>query len=574
MKATHLRTLPTSFRARVLLVVIFAAVGPPALIGVWLTRSVVRAGEDLLRSELAQSLERIAAPVAERWGYRLGDIGLLANNEVATRMLAGSASAALPPDDAEYLAELFASVLQTIPAVEYRDGAGSVRWSSARAWEDATDSGQRAWPDASEARGEGAAPQATDPTMTMRVPIASAEGETRLGEVVARVSIGALISVDPSVRVPNGARLQAVQRATGASLLPAFAPDSVIGQDRFEATDGEWLSVRRSLTDPDIDLILAAPLGTYVQPFERVARAGAVTLVLVSLLALGISAFLTTRLTSSLEQLASAADAVAAGDLDRRVDGRGSGEVGRVAAAFNTMTGSLRRTLAELSKRQALAAAGEFAVSLSHEVRNGLTSVRVDLQHAEEKTAEDAPARPLIARALDNVKRLDGTVSGSLRAARNGRGPRRRFDLAPVVAAAAQSAESTFTEHGATLSPLTNTGPPVWVLGDAIALEQLLLNLLLNSAQAMGPGGRASLTVGVDGSDARVVVTDTGAGISPEDLEHVLDPFFSTKADGTGLGLPIARQIAAAHGGSLAIESLPGEGTRVEVRLPLAAAPS
>ena len=70
------------------------------------------------------------------------------------------------------------------------------------------------------------------------------------------------------------------------------------------------------------------------------------------------------------------------------------------------------------------------------------------------------------------------------------------------------------------------------------------------------------------------MVTDTGVGISPDDLEHVLDPFFSTKADGTGLGLPIARQIAVSHGGSLKIESALGSGTRVEVRLPLAAAPS
>ena len=207
-------------------------------------------------------------------------------------------------------------------------------------------------------------------------------------------------------------------------------------------------------------------------------------------------------------------------------------------------------------------------------MRNGLTAVRVDLQRAEEKTAEDAPGRPLIARALENVKRLDGTVSGSLRVARSGRSPRRRLDLGPVVAAAAQSAESTFAEHGATLSALTSPGPPAWVLGDAIALEQLLLNLLLNSAQAMEPGGRASVTVEIDGSDVRVVVTDTGGGISADDLEHVLDPFFSTKAEGTGLGLPIARQIAAAHGGSLKIESVLGDGTRVEVRLPLAAAPS
>jgi signal transduction histidine kinase len=299
-----------------------------------------------------------------------------------------------------------------------------------------------------------------------------------------------------------------------------------------------------------------------------------ITLAVVALLALVLSGFLTTRLTGSLERLAVAADAVAGGDLAHRVDGRGAAEVGRVANAFNSMTESLRRTLDELSKRQALAAAGEFAVSLSHEVRNGLTAVRVDLQRAEEKTPEGTPGLSLIARALENVKRLDGTVSGSLRVARSGRTPRRRLDLGPVAAAAAQSAESTFTEHGATLSPLASATAPTWVLGDAIALEQLLLNLLLNSAQAMGPGGRASLTMEIDGADVCVVVTDTGGGISAGDLEHVLDPFFSTKEDGTGLGLPIARQIAAAHGGSLTITSVPGDGTRVEVRLPMAAAPS
>jgi signal transduction histidine kinase len=187
--------------------------------------------------------------------------------------------------------------------------------------------------------------------------------------------------------------------------------------------------------------------------------------------------------------------------------------------------------------------------------------------------AEDAPDRPLIARALENVQRLDGTVSGSLRVARNGRSPHRRLDLGLVVAAAAQSAESTFVAHGATLVPSTGSAP-AWVLGDGIAIQQLLLNLLLNSAQAMRPGDRASVSLEVDASDVRIVVADTGAGIAANDLPHVFDPFFSTKVDGTGLGLPIARQMATAHGGSLRIESVGGDGTRVEVRLPRAAAPS
>ena len=563
---------PASFRGRFLLVVFGAAVVPLALIGAWLTRSVVRAGEELLRSELDQSLDKISGGVVERWSYQRGDLELLARNDTVTRLLAAGGSGPLTRDDSEYLAQLFVSVSKTIPAFEYRDAAGGMRWASPVPVEmvDTRGEGVRS---SADTRGQVASPAAGS-TMEVRLPIHRAPGGARLGELIARVSLAALMPIDSSVRLPSGARLQLVQRDTGRPLLPTFAPDSLRGRDRLMTKDGDWLAVHRTLADPEIDLVLAAPLDAYVQPFERVARTGAVTLALVSLLALLVSAFLTTRLTSSLERLAVAADAVAGGDLTRRVDERGAREVGRVAAAFNTMTESLRRTLAELSKRQALAAAGEFAASLSHEVRNGLTAVRVDLQRAEEKTAEGAPSRPLIARALENVKRLDGTVSGSLRVARSGQSPRRRLDLGAVVAAAAQSAAGTFIEHGATLGPLNGSSTPAWVLGDATALEQLLLNLLLNSAQAMAPGGRASVTVEIHGADVCVVVADTGGGISPDDLDHVLDPFFSTKADGTGLGLPIARQIAAAHGGSLRIESAPGEGTRVEVRLPLAAAPS
>jgi signal transduction histidine kinase len=562
---------PASFRARFLLVVFGAAIVPLALIGGWLTRSVVRAGEELLRSELAQSLDTIAAHVADRWAYRRGDLELLANNDVASRLLAGDRSRKLGAEDVTYLAQLSLSVSTTIPAFEYRDVEGALRWASAVPLMETTFTGSPN--EMLERRDERATTTAAGPTVTIRLPVAIDRGGTRLGDLVARVSLAALGAVDASVRLPNGARLQWVQRGSGSSLLPAFAPDEVLAHQRFTVSNVEWLAVHRTLAAPDVDLILAAPIAAYVKPFERAARTGGIILAIVASLALVLSALLTTRLTSSIERLAFAADAVAGGDLAHQVDGSGAAEVGRVAAAFNTMTESLRRTLAELSKRQALAAAGEFAASLSHEVRNGLTAVRIDLQRAEEKSADGGASRPLLARALENVRRLDETVTGSLRVARSGRSPRRRLDLGSVVAAAAHSAESTFTARGATLVHVKGSTPPAWVLGDAIALEQLLLNLLLNSAQALAEGGSAEVLVDTHGSDARVVVTDTGVGISRDDLAHVFDPFFSTKAEGTGLGLPIARQIAAAHGGSLTIESERGDGTRVEVRLPLAVAP-
>jgi signal transduction histidine kinase len=250
------------------------------------------------------------------------------------------------------------------------------------------------------------------------------------------------------------------------------------------------------------------------------------------------------------------------------VDANGTEEVQRVAAAFNSMTESLRRTLGALSQRQALAAVGEYAASLAHEVRNALTAIRVDLQHASEKLPEDSDSRPLITRALMSARRLDGTVTSSLRLARGGRMPRAAVDLRDVLASASRGAESAFAERGARIEANTMS-TSMRVRGDPLALEQMVLNLLLNAAQALPSGGTAKVTADAEGHVARIVISDSGEGIARDELVKVLDPFYSTRSDGTGLGLPIARQIASAHGGSLEITSAIGEGTRVEVRLPL-----
>jgi signal transduction histidine kinase len=552
--------LPTSFRGRFLLVVFVAAVVPLGLIGIWLTRSVARAGQELLRSELVQSLETISAPVAARWSYRIGDLQLLANNEVATRAFGSGGSGLLSPADSTYLGQLFASMKTQVPSFEYHDATGRLGWSTPIVRRDTLDG-----------RGQPILPPG--PTMIVRFPVPATGAPGSAGELVAQVAIASIIPIDTALRLPSGARLQLVQRGAGIMLLPVFAADSLIGQPRFTVDGADWLAVHQSLDAPALDVILAAPLEAYVRPFERAARVGIITLGVAAVLALLIAAYLTRRVTASLERLAVAADAVAAGDLEHRMDGTGPDEVGRVVTAFNSMVQNLRRTLSELSQRQALAAVGEYAATLSHEVRNGLTAIRVDLQRAEEKTGRDIPGRPLITRALENLKRLDGIVSRSLHLSRNGRLRRRRLDLRSVLNRAAQAADPSFSERGTTLQRDSEEPSPSWILGDNVALEQLVLNLLLNAAQALEKGGSAHLTLESDGADARIVVTDSGAGIAAVDLEHVLDPFFSTKDDGTGLGLPIARQIAVTHGGSLSIESTLGQGTRVEVRLPLAGAP-
>ena len=112
------------------------------------------------------------------------------------------------------------------------------------------------------------------------------------------------------------------------------------------------------------------------------------------------------------------------------------------------------------------------------------------------------------------------------------------------------------------------TERPVYVTGDADALETLFVNLLRNAAQALGPGGRAELSLVSRGGEVEVDLRDDGPGMSPEQLEVAFQPFSTTRPGGTGLGLPIARQIAYAHGGDVEITSTQGAGTCVRVRLP------
>jgi signal transduction histidine kinase len=237
------------------------------------------------------------------------------------------------------------------------------------------------------------------------------------------------------------------------------------------------------------------------------------------------------------------------------------------------MTESLRRTLRELSQRQALAAVGEFAASLAHEVRNPLTSIRLDLQRVEEKLPDESDARDLLGRALGEIERVDRSVTGALRVARSGRITHEPVDVRQPLEAALHSAEPEFKARNARLEPAQFGEEPISVKGEAAALEQLFLNLLLNAAQALDPGERAGVELNADAGEALISVWDTGSGIAPDDLEKVFKPFYSTRPEGTGLGLAIAQRIAVAHGGDLSIESTPGSGTTVRVRLPLGAPP-
>jgi len=282
-----------------------------------------------------------------------------------------------------------------------------------------------------------------------------------------------------------------------------------------------------------------------------------------------LTGLLVRHLTRSLERLANAADAVSSGDLDVHLAQERDDEVGRVVRAFNTMTEGLSRTLKQLADREALAAVGEFAAGLAHEVRNPLTAIRIDLQRVEEGLPPDSPLRAPHRRALEELERLDTTVGAVLDVVRTKSVDVATVDVQAALDAAVRASAPAFEERNAVLHAPARVDP-ICVKGDLGALEQLFLNLLLNAAQALDAGVSARVVIAVDDGWVTVTIHDDGRGMSPDQLERVFEPLFTTRPGGTGLGLTISRRITAAHGGSIRIESDPDLGSTVEVRLPLA----
>jgi signal transduction histidine kinase len=550
-----------SFRARILLLVLTVAVVPNALLGLWLTRSAPRSVQEWLTGELDETLDRTVARIGSNWLKQRSDLLFLGDHDDVQRTLLAESSRAAPDGSAAAAAgpvpaglrELFDDLDPAVTAVTIRDRLGNDLWTLRRA---ALEPSERT---------------TAEQPLRVRLQIYQRFPARELGTLEADIALERLLGAGGLATSLPGVVLGAFDAERDAPLLPLPFDPQLLDQAAFVwgGIDEEWLTARRRMTDPPLVLVAAAPLSPFAGPFDAAARRGTWLLAMVALGGLLAAWLLTGRLTRSLHRLVTAAEAVSHGDLEANVGDPGADEVGRVAHAFNTMTSSLRNTLAELADRERLAAVGEFAASLAHEVRNPLTAIRIDLQRVEERLPPDSPLREPQARALREIGRLDQTVSETLDVARTGKWRGTLVDLAIPLRAAADAAAPAFAEREAVLDLSALDGRVPTIRGDAAALEQLFLNLILNAAGALGPGGRAWIEVDEAADRAVVAIRDTGTGIEPEMLERVFQPLYTTRPDGTGLGLTVARRIVDQHKGSIEIDSEVGEGTTVRVRLPL-----
>ena len=544
-----------SLRSKFILIVLGGAVLPLALLGIWLNRTAERSGEHLLRGRLQTSLSQVVDEIGLRWlSQRSQLLRLAENTAVQAALRDGDASGAQDDAATRELRGLYTDMQSVVERAVIRDAAGAVRWTLAP-----------------EPGSTARSSVISEPALPVRLGVYDNASGDRLGVLEARVRMSSLLPSGAGWGGVSGSVLAVFDPASGASLLPLSIDPALFARQSFIWGDEPWLTVRHELHEPPMQLVLAAPIAPFSEPFQQAARRNLWILAIVAVAVIALATLLTRRTTRALVRLAGAAEAVSRGDLDRKVEELPGDEVGRVGRAFNLMTESLRRTLRELSQRQALAAVGEFAASLAHEVRNPLTSIRLDLQRVEEKLPEESDAHELLGRALGEIERVDRSVTGALRVARSGSVTLEPVDIRQPLEAAIHSAEPELKAQDAALEMQPLGTDPLWVKGDAPALEQLFLNLLLNAAQSLDEGGRVEVTVAGYRDGVSISIRDTGRGIPLENIERIFEPFYSTRPEGTGLGLAIAQRIATAHGGELSIESAPGAGTTVRLRLPQSA---
>jgi signal transduction histidine kinase len=242
----------------------------------------------------------------------------------------------------------------------------------------------------------------------------------------------------------------------------------------------------------------------------------------------------------------------------------------RVVERLRFFAAELQSVREEVIQSERLAAVGELAAGVAHELRNPLTSVKLLLQHASRRGTEVHLESAQGALILDEIRRMESTIQGLLDFSRAPTRNPIEHDLRATLQRSLNLLDGRLSQAGIRLD-LQIGDQPLLVFADSEQLNQVFVNLLLNAAEAMPTGGVVTVRLlqVFDREVARVEILDTGAGISSEILGRLFEPFATTKQRGTGLGLAICRRIVRAHDGQIQADNLPGGGARFVVELPL-----
>jgi len=295
-------------------------------------------------------------------------------------------------------------------------------------------------------------------------------------------------------------------------------------------------------------------------------------------IALGVllSLWLAARISRPIARLSEGAREVAAGDWNTRVDIRTHDEIGQLATNFNDMTRQLASQRDRLLQSERVAAWRELARRLAHELKNPLFPLQLtieNLQRARQQTPEQfdevfAESTATLRTELENLKTVIARFSDF---AKMPTPQLQSVNLNESVRSAVRLYDAQFSANGR--PPIVpelylDENVPL-IQADPDLLHRAFSNLVLNSLDAMPGGGTLTIRTGQKDGSVRVEISDTGAGLAPEECERLFTPYYTTKRHGTGLGLAVVQSIVSDHQGKISVDSTPGSGATFRIELPV-----
>jgi signal transduction histidine kinase len=395
-------------------------------------------------------------------------------------------------------------------------------------------------------------------------------------------------AIDQDVNIYRGPTLRATSERDlfDSGLLPERTPGHVyraIEIERLSSHVGQEVigAVPHVLAAAPVRLeegraILTVPLALRQQEVDRqidtLDRRVLLAAVLFALLGAAIGYYMAERIGDPVNRLTRATRRIARGDFSARVAETSSDELRRLVADFNQMAADLERQRNELQRTHRLEAWAEMARQVAHEIKNPLTPIQLSSEHLMRVNKDKGePLTPVLEECVTSILS--------------------QVKLLRQISAEFSSFASRPTPHPAPTS-LAELIPPVvepyitglagrvridvdvpaslpMVLVDRVLLARAITNMMENALHAMPGGGTLTIKAEAAPSKMRLSVADTGSGMDPEALQRIFEPYFSTKATGTGLGLTIAKRNVELHGGQIRVESSPGRGTTVTIELPV-----
>jgi signal transduction histidine kinase len=395
-------------------------------------------------------------------------------------------------------------------------------------------------------------------------------------------------AIDQDVNIYSGPTLIATSERDlfDSGLLPERTPGHMyraIEIDRLASHVGQEVigSVPHVLAAAPVRLeggraILTVPLALRQQEVDRqidtLDRRVLLAAVLFALLGAAIGYYMAERIGDPVNRLTRATRRIARGDFGARVAETSSDELRRLVADFNQMAADLERQRNELQRTHRLDAWAEMARQVAHEIKNPLTPIQLSSEHLMRVNKDKGePLTPVLEECVTSILsqvKLLRQISAEFSSFASRPTPH------PAPTSLAELIPSVVEPYIAGLAGRVKIDVDVleslpMVLVDRVLLARAITNMMENALHAMPGGGTLTIKAEAGASTVRLSVADTGSGMDPEALRRIFEPYFSTKATGTGLGLTIAKRNVELHGGQIYVESLPGKGTTVTIELPV-----